>query len=91
MTLREIQSLKQVWRRPLRQRQASWWARKQPGGHCALQKARLKDKTVRAGSCESGQPGRQLYGSIANPDLGYPIMSPSATGEGQPIADVVIG
>jgi hypothetical protein len=33
----------------------------------------------------------QLYGSIQNPDQGYPIMSPSATGEGSSIADVVVG
>jgi hypothetical protein len=33
----------------------------------------------------------QLYGSIANPDQGFPIMSTSATGEGSTIADVVIG
>jgi hypothetical protein len=33
----------------------------------------------------------QLYGSIANPDQGFPIMSGSATGEGSSIADVVIG
>ena len=33
----------------------------------------------------------QLYGSIANPDQGFPIMSTSATGEGSTIADVVVG
>jgi len=33
----------------------------------------------------------QIYGSIQNPDDGYPIMSPSVTGEGSTIADVVVG
>jgi hypothetical protein len=33
----------------------------------------------------------QLYGSIQNPDQGFPIMSTSATGEGSATADVVIG
>lgn len=33
----------------------------------------------------------KLYGSIQNPDQGFPIMSGSATGEGSSTTDVVIG
>jgi hypothetical protein len=63
-----------------------------PGVIAALQKMGLKYKTVDAPDPASlANQVDQIYGSIENPDLGYPIMSPSATAEGSSIADVVIG
>ncbi|HEX4719777.1 MAG TPA: hypothetical protein VH300_14720 [Thermoleophilaceae bacterium] len=63
-----------------------------PGVLDALNQLKLKTETVTADDIPSlADKVDQLYGSIANPDLGYPIMSPSATGEGSSIADVVIG
>jgi hypothetical protein len=63
-----------------------------PGVMAALQELGLKSETVSASDpYELANTVDQLYGSIANPDQGYPIMSPSATGEGSSTADVVIG
>jgi hypothetical protein len=63
-----------------------------PGVLGALQELGLKYETVEAGDpYELANRVDQLYGSIENPDQGYPIMSNSATGEGSSTADVVIG
>jgi hypothetical protein len=57
-----------------------------------LQQLGLKYQTVEAGDpYELANQVDKLYGSIQNPDEGYPIMSDSATGEGSSTADVVIG
>jgi hypothetical protein len=56
------------------------------------QKLGLKYKVVTADDIPSlANKVDALYGSIQNPDDGYPIMSNSATGEGSTTADVVIG
>lgn len=63
-----------------------------PGVIAALKQLGLKYKAL-----ESTDPAAlanevdEIYGSIQDPDLGYPIMSPSATGEGSTTADVVVG
>jgi hypothetical protein len=63
-----------------------------PGVLAALNQLGLKTETVTADDIPTlADKVDQLYGSIANPDQGYPIMSPSATGEGSSIADVVVG
>jgi hypothetical protein len=63
-----------------------------PGVMAALDELGLKSETVSAPDpYELANTVDQLYGSIANPDQGYPIMSPSATGEGSSTSDVVIG
>jgi hypothetical protein len=63
-----------------------------PGVLAALKQLGLKTETVTAGDPASlADKVDQLYGSIQNPDQGYPIMSPSATGEGSSTADVVVG
>jgi hypothetical protein len=63
-----------------------------PGVLAALQQLGLKSETVTASDPATlADKVDQLYGSIQNPDQGFPIMSPSATGEGSSTADVVIG
>jgi hypothetical protein len=63
-----------------------------PGVLAGLRQLGLKYETVEAGDpYELANRVDQLYGSIANPDQGYPIMSTSADGEGSSTADVVIG
>jgi hypothetical protein len=63
-----------------------------PGVLAALRQLGLKYKTVTASDPATlANEVDQLYGSIQNPDQGYPIMSGSATGEGSTTADVVIG
>jgi hypothetical protein len=63
-----------------------------PGVIAALRKLGLKYQVLnQTDPATLADQVDQLYGSIANPDLGYPIMSDSATGEGSSIADVVIG
>jgi hypothetical protein len=63
-----------------------------PGVMAALNQLGLKSETVTADDTATlADKVDQLYGSIANPDQGYPIMSPSATGEGSSTADVVVG
>jgi hypothetical protein len=63
-----------------------------PGVLGALRQLGLKYETVEAGDpYELANRVDRLYGSIQNPDQGYPIMSNSATGEGSSTADVVIG
>jgi hypothetical protein len=58
----------------------------------ALRQLGLKYETVTASDPATlADKVDQLYGSIENPDNGYPIMSDSATGEGSSTADVVIG
>jgi hypothetical protein len=63
-----------------------------PGVLGALRQLGLKYETV-TGSDPATLANNvdMLYGSIENPDQGYPIMSGSATGEGSTTADVVIG
>ncbi|MEA2233285.1 MAG: hypothetical protein QOD83_3101 [Solirubrobacteraceae bacterium] len=57
-----------------------------------LRQLGLKSETVTASDPATlADKVDQLYGSIANPDQGFPIMSTSATGEGSSIADVVVG
>jgi hypothetical protein len=57
-----------------------------------LQQLGLKAEPVVANDTfELANQVDKLYGSIQNPDEGYPIMSDSATGEGSSTADVVIG
>jgi hypothetical protein len=63
-----------------------------PGVLADLRKLGLKYDTVTASDPATlANKVDQLYGSIQNPDDGYPIMSDSATGEGSSTADVVIG
>jgi hypothetical protein len=63
-----------------------------PGVVAALRQLGLKYQTVNAPDPATlADQVDQLYGSIANPDLGYPTMSGTGTGEGSTIADVVIG
>jgi hypothetical protein len=63
-----------------------------PGVLAALKQLGLKTETVTAGDPATlADKVDELYGSIQNPDQGYPIMSPSATGEGSSTADVVVG
>jgi hypothetical protein len=63
-----------------------------PGVLAALNQLGLKTETVTADDPATlADKVDQLYGSIENPDLGYPIMSTSATGEGSSMADVVVG
>jgi hypothetical protein len=63
-----------------------------PGVISALKRLGLKYKTLTAPDPATlADKVDQLYGSIENPDLGYPIMSPSGVGEGGTMADVVIG
>jgi hypothetical protein len=63
-----------------------------PGVLDALRKLGLKSETVTASDPYTlADQVDQLYGSIQNPDQGFPIMSTSATGEGSATADVVIG
>jgi hypothetical protein len=63
-----------------------------PGVLAALQQLGLKTETVTASDPATlADKVDQLYGSIQNPDQGYPIMSPAATAEGSTIADVVVG
>ena len=63
-----------------------------PGVLAALRKLGLKYQTVTAPDPATlANQVDQLYSSIQNPDLGYPTMSPSATGEGSTTADVVVG
>ena len=63
-----------------------------PGVLSALRQLGIKYETV-TGSDPATLANKvdQLYGSIQNPDEGFPIMSGSATGEGSSTADVVIG
>jgi hypothetical protein len=93
VTLREIQRLKPVGIGRYNDVQAFVvGAANNPGVIGALQKLGLKYKTVNAPDPATlANQVDQIYGSIQNPDLGYPIMSPTATGEGSSIADVVIG
>src|SRR3977135_3599800 len=93
VTLREIERLKPIGIGRYGNVQAFVvGAANNPGVIAALQKLGLKYKTVNAPDPATlANQVDQLYGSIANPELGYPIMSPSATGEGSSIADVVIG
>jgi hypothetical protein len=63
-----------------------------PGVLAALGELGLKYETVTApDTAMLANKVDELYGSIANPDQGFPIMSTSATGEGSTIADVVVG
>jgi hypothetical protein len=63
-----------------------------PGVLAALRKLGLKYHALPASDPATlADKVDKLYGSIQNPDQGYPIMSGSATGEGSTIADVVIG
>jgi hypothetical protein len=63
-----------------------------PGVLAALNQLGLKTETVTADDPATlADKVDQLYGSIQNADQGYPIMSPSATGEGSSMADVVVG
>jgi hypothetical protein len=63
-----------------------------PGVLADLRQLGLKTETVTANDAPTlADKVDQLYGSIANPDQGYPIMSNSATGEGSTTADVVVG
>ena len=63
-----------------------------PGVIAALSQLGLKYQTVNAPDPATlADQVDKLYGSIANPDLGYPIMSPTGTAEGSTVADVVIG
>jgi hypothetical protein len=63
-----------------------------PGVLAALSQLGLKTETVTADDPATlADKVDQLYGSIQNPDQGYPMMSPSATAEGSSIADVVVG
>jgi hypothetical protein len=63
-----------------------------PGVLAALRQLGLKYETVTAPDPATlADKVDQLYGSIENPDQGYPIMSGSATGEGSTITDVVVG
>jgi hypothetical protein len=63
-----------------------------PGVLAALSELGLKYETVTAPDTATlANKVDELYGSIANPDQGFPIMSTSATGEGSTIADVVVG
>jgi hypothetical protein len=63
-----------------------------PGVLAALRQLGLKAETVTASDPATlANEVDQLYGSIQNPDQGFPIMSPSATGEGSSITDVVVG
>jgi hypothetical protein len=57
-----------------------------------LKKLGLKYKEVTADDIPSlANKVDALYGSIQNPDDGYPVMNNTATGEGSSTADVVIG
>jgi hypothetical protein len=93
VTLREIQRLQPVGIGRYNDIQAFVvGGANNPGVIAALQKLGLKYKTINAPDPATlADQVDQLYGSIANPDLGYPTMSPSATGEGSTTADVVIG
>ncbi len=63
-----------------------------PAVLAALRQLGLKYETVTASNPASlANEVDKLYGSIENPDQGFPIMSGSATGEGSATADVVIG
>jgi hypothetical protein len=63
-----------------------------PGVLAGLRQLGLKYETVSAPDPATlADKVDQLYGSIENPDQGYPIMSGSATGEGSTITDVVVG
>jgi hypothetical protein len=63
-----------------------------PGVLAALRQLGIKYETVTAPDPATlADKVDQLYGSIENPDQGYPIMSGSATGEGSTITDVVVG
>jgi hypothetical protein len=63
-----------------------------PGVLAGLRQLGLKYQTVTAPDPATlADKVDQLYGSIENPDQGYPIMSGSATGEGSTITDVVVG
>ncbi|MDX6704545.1 MAG: hypothetical protein QOI48_391 [Solirubrobacteraceae bacterium] len=63
-----------------------------PNVLAALSALGLKYETVTAPDTATlANKVDELYGSIANPDQGFPIMSTSATGEGSTIADVVVG
>jgi hypothetical protein len=57
-----------------------------------LKKLGLKYQTVTADDAPSlANEVDQVYGQIAVPDIGYPIMNNSATAEGSTIADVLVG
>jgi hypothetical protein len=63
-----------------------------PGVLAALRELGLKTEKVTASDPATlANKVDELYGSIQNPDQGFPIMSPSATGEGSSITDVVVG
>jgi hypothetical protein len=63
-----------------------------PGVIAGVEQLGLKYQTVTAPDIPSlANRVDQVYGEIANPDLGYPIMSNSATSEGSTIADVLVG
>jgi hypothetical protein len=63
-----------------------------PGVLAALSQLGLKSESVTASDPATlADKVDQLYGSIQNPDQGFPIMSTSATGEGSATADVVVG
>jgi hypothetical protein len=63
-----------------------------PGVLAGLRQLGLKYVTVTAPDPATlADEVDQMYGSIENPDQGYPIMSGSATGEGSTITDVVVG
>jgi hypothetical protein len=63
-----------------------------PGVLAELSRLGLKYETVTAGDPATlADKVDQLYGSIQNPDQGYPVMNNTATGEGSSTADVVIG
>jgi hypothetical protein len=93
VTLREIQRLRPVGIGRYEDVQAFVvGGANNPGVIAALNKLGLKYKTLNAPDPATlANQVDQLYGSIQNPDLGYPTMSPTATGEGSTTADVVIG
>jgi hypothetical protein len=63
-----------------------------PGVLADLHQLGLKTETVTASDPATlANKVDELYGSIQNPDDGYPIMNNNATGEGSTIADVVVG
>jgi hypothetical protein len=63
-----------------------------PGVLAALRQLGLKyEKVAASDPATLADKVDKLYGSIQNPDQGYPIMSGSATGEGSTTTDVVIG
>ncbi|MCW3002677.1 MAG: cell wall-binding repeat-containing protein [Conexibacter sp.] len=63
-----------------------------PGVIADVEKLGLKHQTVTAADAPSlANEVDKVYGQIANPDTGYPIMQNSATGEGSTITDVLVG